>query len=287
VYLRPTAPRSIGGVLDDAFRVYRESFATSWVLALCWHVFLAVPLIIIQLRIRGAPPGNPQAMLEMVKSPSTWLLYLVAMLVTLVFYNALLARIDAFVRSEIGSYGESLATGIRLLPRMLLLAILMLAALAAVAVVAAVVFAVLGAAGSTLVRIVVGTAFVVLGTFVWGRLFLANVAAVVEDAGALKSLGISWALIKDHWWRTATVYGVAVIIALVFYVVIGFFDGLIAAMLHDSAGTMVGVSQLISIAGGTVLMPYLTAVLLAIYYDLKLRKEGTDLAGRVNALPPR
>jgi hypothetical protein len=34
-------------------------------------------------------------------------------------------------------------------------------------------------------------------------------------------------------------------------------------------------------------MPLVPAVLLTMYYDLKLRKEGTDLAGRVDALAAR
>src|SRR6185312_2273186 len=34
MYTRPTAPRSIGGVLDDAIRLYRAAFSRCWVLAL-------------------------------------------------------------------------------------------------------------------------------------------------------------------------------------------------------------------------------------------------------------
>jgi hypothetical protein len=44
---------------------------------------------------------------------------------------------------------------------------------------------------------------------------------------------------------------------------------------------------LISVAGGTVLMTFFPAVLVAMYYDLKLRREGADLASRVNALAPQ
>ncbi len=287
MYTKPSAPRSIGGVVDDSIRLYRAAFTESWPLALCWQVLAAVPLMIIQLQIRGASPGNPQAMLAMLKSPGIWLLYLVTMVITLVFYNALVVRIDGFVKTSIESFGRSVAAGFRLLPRMILLVILLLAALGAVAVIAAVLFAVLGTTASPAVRIVLGSAFVLIAVYVWGRLFLANVALVVEDAGALKSLRISWALIKNHWWRTATVYTIGLIIALVFYVLIGLLNGLAAALLHNSLGAVIAFSQLVSVVGGTVLLPFLTAVLLAMYYDLKLRKEGTDLAGRVNALSPQ
>jgi hypothetical protein len=33
-----------------------------------------------------------------------------------------------------------------------------------------------------------------------------------------------------------------------------------------------------------LLMPFITSVMIALYWDLKLRKEGADLVARVNAL---
>jgi hypothetical protein len=53
-------------------------------------------------------------------------------------------------------------------------------------------------------------------------------------------------------------------------------------------GSIGGISgiliQVISLLGNTLISPLYSAVLVAIYYDLKLRKEGADLAGRVSAL---
>ncbi len=133
---------------------------------------------------------------------------------------------------------------------------------------------------------VVVAALAVAAIYVWGRAFLANVALVVEDALVFRSLGISWRLIKGHWWRTATVYSVALIIVMVFYVVIIMADGIVGVALRGSVAAATALSQLVSILGGTFLMSFLPAVLLSMYYDLKLRKEGSDLADRVNALAP-
>ena len=33
MYVKPTTPRSIGGILDDAIKLYRDAFAKSWPLA--------------------------------------------------------------------------------------------------------------------------------------------------------------------------------------------------------------------------------------------------------------
>jgi len=284
VYVKPTAPRSIGGVLDDAIRLYRVSFAKTWPLALCGRLILAAPLLILQFQFAGARTGDTQAMLGMVKSPSTWLPYLVATIVTIGFYNALLVQIDGFAAPRTETFGRSLGLGFRLLPRTLVLFIVMVAAATLAGVCVGVAFGMLNAILSTAVRILLVTAVLLLGIYAWGRAFLANVALVVEDAGVFKSLGMSWTLIGDHWWRTATVYTIAIIIILVFNVVIAIADGLVGTLLHNYFAVAAVIGQLVAVVGGAVVMPFVPAVLLVMYYDLKLRKEGTDLAGRVNAL---
>jgi len=284
VYVKPTAPRSIGGVLDDAIRLYRVSFPKTWPLALCGRLLLAAPLLILQFQFAGARTGDAQAMLAMMKSPGTWLPYVIAAIVTIGFYNALLVQIDAFAAPRDETFGRSLSTGFRLLPRTLLLFFVMVAAALLAAFSVGVAFSLLNAVASTLLRILLVTMVLLLGIYAWGRAFLANVALVVEDAGVFQSLGMSWTLIRDHWWRTATVYTIAIIIILAFNVVIAIVDGLAGALLHNYFAVAAVIGQLVAVIGGAVVMPFVPAVLLVMYYDLKLRKEGTDLAGRVNAL---
>jgi len=289
VYIKPTAPRSIGGIVDDAIRLYREAFGKSWLLALCAQVLLAVPVLIIRFQVTATPvvAGNPLAVLAIFKSPAVWLPYLVAAVLTIGFYNALVVLIDGLATAEIQSLSQSLATGFRLLPRTIALSVVMLVALTVAGACVAVLAGLLGRAVSPILAGVLVVAFAATVIYVWGRAFLANIALVVEDAGVFKSLEISWALIKNHWWRTATVYTIALIIAMVVYFIISFLSGLVIAILHSSIGTATVVSQLISIVGGTVLMSFFPAVLLAMYHDLKLRTQGADLVSRVNALAPR
>jgi hypothetical protein len=182
-----------------------------------------------------------------------------------------------------------------LLPRTILLFVVLGLGLAVVTMVVGIVggilIAVLSRALGSFGPIAIGIAWVVFAgllIYVWGRLFLSNIALVVEDAGVFKSLSISWALIKNHWWRTATIYTLTLIIVMVFYFVISFVDtALVGLTVQGPFGTATILAQLVSMAGGTVLMSLVPAVLLAMYYDLKLRKEGTDLAGRVDALAAR
>jgi antibiotic biosynthesis monooxygenase (ABM) superfamily enzyme len=293
VYVKPTAPRSIGGILDDAVRLYRDSFAKAWPLALCAQLALAVPLLFIRTQFAAVPgamanpmatAANSAAALAVFKSPGIWLSYLAVMLVTIGFYNALLVLIDGLATAKTESFGRSLTAGFRLLPRTFLLFLAMFA-------VAVIGTAIVGILVSIIhVPIVVGilvAAYAALFLYAWGRAFLANIAVVVEDAGAFSSLGMSWALIKNHWWRTAAVYTIAIVIAMVFYVVISILSGVALVVLHSSIDSSMIVSQLVSIVGGTVLMSFVPAVLLVTYYDLRLRKGGADLASRVSALAPQ
>jgi hypothetical protein len=300
VYTKPAAPRSIGGVLDDAIKLYRDAFAKSWPLALIGQVVIAAPLLVIRLQLAAVPGvgGNPMAVatnpaaaaayMAIYKSPAIWLSYLAVLVATFGLYNALIVQIDGFATAKPRSVGESITAGVRLLPCALLLYLVMIVGLTLSMVCVGIVAGILGAMHlGAIVRGLLVAAYAVALIYVFGRLFLAYVALIVERAAVFKSFGISWALIKNHWWRTATVYTVAIVIVFVFYLLIGALNALVFAMLHSTSGAATLVSQLFSIAVGTVLVPFFPAVLLAIYYDLKLRRDGADLADRVNALSSR
>ena len=300
MYTKPAAPRSIGGVLDDAIKLYRDAFAKSWPLALIGQLIVAAPLLVIRLQFAAVPgfDGNPMTMatnpaaaagyMALYKSPAVLLSYLAVLVFTFCLYNALVVQIDGFATAKPRSVGESISAGVRLLPRSLLLYVVMVAGLLISVLCVGVVAGILGAMHMPV--IVQGTliaAYAAALIYVLGRAFLAYVALIVERTEVFKSFAISWALIKNHWWRTATVYTVAIVIVFVFYVLVGALNALMFAMMHSTSGPSTLVSQLFSVAVGTVLVPFFPAVLLAIYYDLKLRREGADLADRVNALAPR
>jgi hypothetical protein len=284
VYVKPTTPRSIGGVLDDSIKLYRSAFAASWPLALLGQVMLAVPAFIIRAKTVATPVvvGNPLAVLEVYKSPLVWVPYLIAAILLVGVNNALIARADAVAAAKTQTFGESLAAGFRLLPRTVLLFLAIFAAMFVVGILVGVLAAILGAL--PVAKAILFVALAVAAIYVFWRVFLSNIAIVVDDAAVFKSLETSWTLIKDHWWRTATVYTVAIIMALVFYFVLAFASGLVVGLMHGSPTVSIVISQLITVVGGTVLMAFIPAVMLAIYYDLKLRKDGADLASRVNAL---
>ena len=284
MYVKPTTPRSIGGVLDDAIKLYRSAFAVSWPLALFGQVMLAVPAFIIRAKTVATPvvAGNPFAALAIYKSPLVWVPYLIALFLLVGVNNALISRADGVATVKTQTLGESLAVGFRLLPRTVLLFLAISAGGIILGLLVGIAGAALGAV--PVAKAILFAALAAAAIYVLWKIFLSNIAIVVEDAAVFKSLETSWTLIKGHWWRSATVYTVAVIIALVFYFVLAFASGLVIGLLHGSPATTIVFSELITIVGGTVLMAFLPAVMLTLYYDLKLRKDGADLANRVNAL---
>ena len=305
MYVRPTAPRSIGGVLDDGLRLWRDSLPETWRLALLGQLLIAVPLVLFRLELTGVPAlptpssmsaanaANAQLMLAMMKSPVFLLTYVVVVLAAIGFYNAILLRVAAVSTNTAMSIGGALASGFRLLPRVIWLGIILLLGLFVIALVLGIVAAVAGGSGglmggekSPLPTFLTMIALVVFFAFLLGRLVLAGVALIVKDAGAIESLKVSWALTRGHLWRCSAILTVLIIIGVVLAIVVAFVNGLIAVSLGPTSLISVTVTQILSIVTNTVLGPLYPAVLLAIFDDLKLRKEGGDLASRVNALTP-
>jgi hypothetical protein len=284
VYTRPDAPRSIGGVLDDGLRLWLQAFSKTWPLALMSQVLLMLPLVIYWLQSGSIGAiAQSQFFLIMMKSAGFSLSYALASFASIGFQNAIVAQTDAAAWGRALSTGQGLSVGFRLFGRTLWFGILV--AIAIVVPVALMFFALAGV--STLGRIAFGIAVFLVICFVLGKIFLGATILVVEDKGAVESLRRSWTLITGHWWRAAAILTVLIIVIAVVLLVIGVLAGIVAAMMGPQSVTSALLVQLLSLFGNTLLAPLFSAVSVAILYDLKLRKEGADLAGRVSALAPQ
>jgi hypothetical protein len=62
--------------------------------------------------------------------------------------------------------------------------------------------------------------------------------------------------------------------------------GVIGAVLRSDTTMVILVAQLLGVLLSVFTTPMLTVVMLEIFYDLKLRREGGDLAARMNSLQP-
>lgn len=279
MYQKPTAPRNIGGVLDDCVRMYRAGFGKTWPLALGAQLLVAVPTFFFRLRLIGNVAPSPQAVLAMYRSPAFWLTYSVCAIAAVGFYNAVTLQFSSLVQGVPCSAGESLARGYRLLPRVLVLFLTFVGCTFIIGLALGIAAAAARPA-AVILAIVLGPVVI----YLLGRVYLTNVALLAEDLGVFKSIETSWELTRGHWWRGATIYSVILLMAIVFYFVIGFAAGLITVAFGAASIAGAGLTEVVSVLGTTILLPLVSAALVAIYYDFKLRIEGADLASRVNAL---
>jgi hypothetical protein len=290
VYEKPTAPRSIGGVLDDGLTLWREALPKTWGLAIVSQLILAIPAILFRSQLPdtvGTQDLNQRLMLMMGQTTRYSLVFYGLLLVSYIFRNAIMLRIAAVADGGELTVGESLSRGSRLMLRVIGLFLLLGAGIGIMAVVVGVVAGLMSAAaggGARITGISIALIAIVLVLFAGIRVLLAYVAMVVEDRPVFESVKLSWNMTRGYWWRTTAILTVLAIIAVVLAAVLYLIIGVVISTLGMLSFATVIIVQLTSVVAYAFLGSLSPAVLLAIFRDLKLRNEGADLAGRVNAL---
>lgn len=262
MYQAPSAPASIGGVLDDGFRLFKACFMDCLPFLILMGAAAAVPNMLM--------PGsaelqaNPELLTEFL-GPVVLLGLLVSFLAQALCFAATAAAIHRRVTEGSANLAGSFATGLARMPAVLI--------------------------GGLIWALACGIGIVLLiipGIWVSIAFLLFGYACVVDKAGPLKGLSASHNLIKGHWWRTAVIMSVVTLVVIVIYVLFGVAIGAIFGASIASGGVeaiaAVESSWLIVLATALLTIPmfmFLVATQYAIYADLKIRKEGGDLAARI------
>lgn len=129
---------------------------------------------------------------------------------------------------------------------------------------------------------------IVPGVYLYVAWSVAVPALLFENLRGSRALGRSRGLVKNRWWPTVGVLLVAFILS---EIVQGVVSGLLVVVVSVGDNELVAaVAQAIADTVGTVLTtPFTAAVATAVYFDLRVRKEGFDLellARRVGVEPP-
>jgi hypothetical protein len=126
---------------------------------------------------------------------------------------------------------------------------------------------------------------VLLGIWLSTMLSLVTPVVVLEKATAGRALARSWRLVQGSFWR---MFGILLLAGLIVAVAgailqlpFTFIGGMVSAGGGFSVGTVIAV--LGSIAAGTVTRPIAAGVTVLLYVDMRMRKEGLDLALRTAA----
>jgi hypothetical protein len=177
----------------------------------------------------------------------------------------------------------------RLLLLSLLSGLAVVGAIAVIAVPVALLYQV--SLGVGIAATVIGVpAAIALAVFVWVRVAFAAPAMLLEKLGVTGALRRSWRLGRGSWWRALGILLLSTVIgwvtSSVLQVPFSVIGGLVGAALGAAPGTGATGSVLVetTIANlGTVLStavvaPFTAAVVSLLYIDLRIRREGLDVA---------
>ena len=261
----PTRPSSVGEVLDLAFRIFKVTL----IRALPYGIVAVIAQQISSLHNFGSVPPAPFA------NPLIGgTCFVLGPLLALLAWSSMLLCQQSIVEHRPTSARVELGAAVRRMMAFVPATLLFLAVVAGD-------FAVLWAlppayhAQARIVLLVVSLYLAILLSCTWPAVFCGGL-------GPVAALRHSVRLVWGNWWRVTLVYMVSVVIVLVIAIVLG---ALIAALV-SSLG--VGVPVMTSVvyaevanALGAFMAPFAGALLLAVYGDLRVRKEGTDLQQRI------
>jgi hypothetical protein len=102
---------------------------------------------------------------------------------------------------------------------------------------------------------------------------------LVEHVGGAKALGRSFALVKDRWWATFGRLAVAyILVSVVTLVVTAVAIGLAVSVVDDTSFGALLLEHLANLLVSLVTTPFIAALTTLVYFDLRVRKEGFDVA---------
>lgn len=264
MYARPASPQPIGGVLDDAIKLYRASFRGCWPIAAGAALITGLISMWLTFSLFNSALGSINARaFSGFSQPKFMLGNIVNYLVQIAGYGALIVYQNAVGDGEAEpSLSDVLAvTWSRFWS---------------------------GVLAAFVAGLVIGVGMVLLlvpGIYLLGALCLAPVCVFAGATGPMQALHESRELVRGHWWRTTTIATVALIIMMVLSAIVSLFAGAIFAFRHDPVALQLSI-RAVSIIAVVFTLPMMPAALLAIYHDLKLRREGSDIAARLGAMAP-
>jgi hypothetical protein len=249
-------PMTVGEVLDAGITLFKVSLVRCLPLSLAAVVMGQLPTVYTL-----ASGRQPSLSADM--SAAEWALVLVAGLANLLLWGAILLRQDAIARGRASSLAGDLG---RVLSRLWPSIAIALASLLLIAL------------GMVLL--------VVPGLYLAVALLFAYPAMLLDDQSVPGAIRTSLRLVRGNWWRTSTILTVALFAVVVFYAV-GSVVGVILSRLIGSGdlASVFLVTSVITAMIGALFSPFMLALSLAQYDDLKLRRDGVDLASRIDALP--
>lgn len=269
----PPRPLTVGEVLDLSFRIYQRTFVKCLV--------LGGLIVVVNWLPNLYSIARGQTVVQAVVKPHTDAGHVVTLLIALalafVFPVALIFRQYNMITGQ--ATGGELLHALRLLGRIVLIVILLALTGLVCGIALAPAFMTTG-----VWRWVLFAVLLLPMCYVFLRLACTFTAMALENTGATTSLGRSWDLTGGNVLRLTAIYTVALFLLLVLYVAVGSAAAFLSAVLgKGDVALMAAAVGVMTVLAGALASPYYSALALAVFGDLVVRKEGADLSQRISA----
>ena len=293
----PLRPLGLGEILDGSFATIRRNpRATLGIAAIIMTISAIISTSVTVNLINVPSPGQ-----NLTSQQAAHLLgqlfadalpaLIVAVLLTIIVQALLAGLLAPVIAREAGgqkiSAGDAWRAAAPRLPSVLVATLLvLLAGLGPVLALGIILLfgLVAGAPPVVLVAIGVPGFFVAVVLSIWFSTMFSLVTPVVvlERASPGPALARSWRLVRRSFWRVFGILLLANIIVAVAAAILELPFGFVSALFGGSRGFSAGTVIVVlgTIAAGTVTRPISAAVTVLLYVDMRMRKEGLDLALR-------
>ena len=250
-------PQGIGKTIDSGFKLFFASFKNVILLALIIGALNVVP----QFLMPSAMEGDPEALANL--GTTMMIALLVIGVLSLILTAAMIAKVGAVAKGSSMSLGAALGRGLKAFLPMLLGTIL---------------YGLAVAIGSVLLLIP--------GIILMLSLIFYSYLIVLEGDGPIAALKTSHNLVWGNWWRTAVL--LTIVFIIVYVLLLGLTIPISAALpvimpMGEDPMTFMYAFNVFYGLVYAIITPLMVALFIVVYYDLKARKGGADLAARIEA----
>lgn len=274
----PAGPQTIGQVLDTGFRIFQVSLVRCLLYSAIGMIAGQLPNIYSVLA-RKAPRGVSFA------DPVWASLYVVGVLMSLLLYAMVIVRQHRIVTGQRTSMREEFAATAQRLPGILGATLLVLIIVGVWVGLALVLAFVLLRFGPKWVATVVTVIALLPAVYISVPLVFVIPSLMLDGRKVIDAIRYCFRLIRGNWWRTTVIYTVVVIVLAAFYVVATIVVGVLAfSVAGADIVAMTASAAVIYVALGAVGLPFSSGAMLAIYGELKVRREAVDLEARVGEM---
>lgn len=266
----PRQPLAVAEALDLAFQIFKATVVRCIPYGILAVTFEQLPNIYdLGSGVAARPPfggGRPIWMM----------LFVVGTLLALMTWSALLLRQRAIIEHTPTTFKAELIETLRRLP-----AFIVATGLFLLAVIGPLALLLLAAPPHhSWVRV----PFFVLAVYLAILLSCTWPGVMLTGRGPWSALSQSVRLVWGHWWRVLGVYVVGAAAVFVLAVLVGILIALVVPTLVADVPVMMAMFTVLANAMVAVVAPFVGALLLAVFGDLRVRKEGADLEQRIAGL---